>query len=488
MARIANAFILLTFVLALTGMLLHPGSGQAVTSYFDVWLVQIIRFSVTQALLSALISILLALPIAYGLSLRPFAYDWLIKALLNWLFILPVLAVVLAVIAQYSTYIDIFGLQGILIAHAYLNMPFAIRFFWERFEQVSSNHLKIANHFGLHGWNRLRWLYWPIALKASASVFSIIFLFCFSSFTVVLTLGGGPANTNLEVAIYQALKYDFDPRASFIYASVHLAIALAIVFVCRPQFLYRQSAVKQKRQKNLPNAAQGLILLLLALFFLSPIVQLLQRALTADWNLPTRFLEAISTSLVIGFFSALTCLSIATMKALDSARKSVIDHTLDYGLLIVPTMVVATGLFLLALVLGIAFQLTYLLIIWLNALMAMPLLVPIIHQRIATMQIKYQCLLQLYDMKFLHRWQFIYWPAIRPVVPWCFSLAMMLSIGDLGIAALVGSADFVTLPILIYQAMGSYQMALAMQLTLILLAISALLLVLGEWIGDKRYA
>ncbi len=39
----------------------------------------------------------------------------------------------------------------------------------------------------------------------------IVFLLCATSFTLVLTLGGGPSATTLEVAIYQALKLDFDP-------------------------------------------------------------------------------------------------------------------------------------------------------------------------------------------------------------------------------------------------------------------------------------
>ena len=64
-------------------------------------------------------------------------------------------------------------------------------------------------------------------------------------------------------------------------------------------------------------------------------------------------------------------------------------------------------------------------------------------------------------------------------------LAMVLSVGDLGVAALIGSAQFVTLPILIYQAMGSYQMVLASQLTLLLLLMCAIFLAIAEWFGDR---
>ncbi len=39
---------------------------------------------------------------------------------------------------------------------------------------------------------------------------SLIFMLCFTSFTTVLALGAAPTTT-LEVAVYQALRFDFDP-------------------------------------------------------------------------------------------------------------------------------------------------------------------------------------------------------------------------------------------------------------------------------------
>ena len=46
---------------------------------------------------------------------------------------------------------------------------------------------------------------------ALPGVAGLVFMLCVTSFTIVLTLGGGPAATTLEVAIYQALRFDFDP-------------------------------------------------------------------------------------------------------------------------------------------------------------------------------------------------------------------------------------------------------------------------------------
>ena len=43
------------------------------------------------------------------------------------------------------------------------------------------------------------------------------FMLCFTSFTIVLALGGGPQNSTLEVAIYQAIFFEFDlPKAALL--------------------------------------------------------------------------------------------------------------------------------------------------------------------------------------------------------------------------------------------------------------------------------
>src|SRR3546814_18278108 len=56
-----------------------------------------------------------------------------------------------------------------------------------------------------------------------------VFMLCFTSFAVVLTLGGGPKATTLEVAVYQALRFDFDLGRAVTLALVQLLLCTAIV-------------------------------------------------------------------------------------------------------------------------------------------------------------------------------------------------------------------------------------------------------------------
>lgn len=487
-SKLATFFIALILMLSGLGLLLHPGTGLAWSLYFDSWLLRIIRFSIWQALLSAVFSIFLAIPFAIIFAKQTFKGEWLIKGLLNLFFIMPVLTIVLGVVAAFADMINVFSLSGIVVAHVLLNMPFALRLLWQRLSMISPAQIQIAKSLNFSATDMLRWLYLPIILQVIRPVFVLIFLLCFSSFTVVLTLGGGPANTNLEVAIYQALKFDFDPRAAAIYAAIHGVIALVCILVLgkRTSFGFEMS-LQQSKAANYAGWLQRWAMAVLLALLMLPIMALTLRAFDQAWVWPTRLGSALITSLQIGIGSALVALCLAMCRALNP-RQTRFARVLDFGLMVSPLMVVTTGLFLLALKLNIAFQITQGLIILLNGLMAMPLILSPLQSRVNASRRRYSKLSDSLVLTPWAIWRLVLWPSMSPVLPWLFCLALVLSIGDLGVAALIGSAQFVTLPILIYQAMGSYQMVLASQLTLFMLGLCGGLLVIAELLSTRRHS
>lgn len=482
---LVTVVILLTLVLAGVGLTLHPGDYSSWSSYVDPWLYNITRFSVYQAFLSAMGSILVAIPFAWILSLRPFKAQWMIKGLLNLFFIMPVLTIILGVVSAFSDWMNVFSLKGILIAHFYLNVPFAIRVLWDRLGRVSQGKRQLGQLLNFSLRHQFVWIDWPVLFQAIKPTFVVIFLLCFSSFTVVLTLGGGPANTNLEVAIYQALKFDFDPRAGALYAAIHGIIAFSVMW-----FLGRRSSYGIEFEPKTPHRLRfaspmqiiAILVLLSMLFY--PLLALLGNAFSEPWTGSARFVQGLTTSLILALASGAFALMLALFRSFSTHNNRLIRF-LDFGLMVLPIMVVSTGLFLLALKFNLAFKVTGLLIIWLNGLMAMPLVLAPLASRVTSYRKRYEKLVSLLGMSDWQQWRFIYWPALKDILPWSFTLALVLSVGDLGVAALIGSAQFVTLPILIYQAMGSYQMVLASQLTVILLMICTILLVVAEWMSER---
>ena len=107
-----------------------------------------IRFSATQALLSAIFSTLLAIPVARALARRSFPGRGLLITLMGAPFLLPAVVAVLGLLAVFGRSglinsaltalslppVSIFGLHGVIIAHVFLNLPLAkpILLFWHQ--------------------------------------------------------------------------------------------------------------------------------------------------------------------------------------------------------------------------------------------------------------------------------------------------------------------------------------------------------------------
>ena len=75
---------------------------------------------------------------------------------------------------------------------------------------VPHEQLRLGAQLGL-GWRR-QWQVFgaPILRATLPGAFLVVFLFCVTSFAAALILGGGPKATTVELAIYQAFRFDFD--------------------------------------------------------------------------------------------------------------------------------------------------------------------------------------------------------------------------------------------------------------------------------------
>ena len=124
---------------------------------------------------------------------------------------------------------SIYGLAGIVLAHVFYNLPLATlapagaaRGDSGRRRGGSPRRsalVRAAVFSCIDG---------PALREVLPRVASLVFMLAVASFTIVLTLGGGPGATTLEVAIYQALRFDFDPGLAARLALVQMAISAVV--------------------------------------------------------------------------------------------------------------------------------------------------------------------------------------------------------------------------------------------------------------------
>ncbi|TIL80925.1 MAG: ABC transporter permease subunit, partial [Mesorhizobium sp.] len=218
-------------------------SGAA--SAFDSYLFRVARFTLWQALLSTLLSVVPALFVARALSRHPrFFGRGLILQLFAVPLALPAIVAALGILALYGRagyfagvlsaiggqgWPGIYGLSGILVAHVFFNLPLAARLFLEALATVPADQWRLASQLGMGARPAFRLIEWPTLRAALPGVAGLVFMLCITSFTIVLTLGGGPRATTLEVAIYQALRFDFDPARAVTLTVLQIALTFVVV-------------------------------------------------------------------------------------------------------------------------------------------------------------------------------------------------------------------------------------------------------------------
>jgi thiamine transport system permease protein len=139
-------------------------------------------------------------------------------------FILPTLVAVLGLIAVFGRGgllnqalaglglppVSIYGPHGVVLAHVFYNLPLATRLILQGWLSIPVERFRLAASLGFSAADVQRRLEWPMLRDVVPGAFLVIFLICLTSFAVALTLGGGPRATTVELAIYQAFRFDFD--------------------------------------------------------------------------------------------------------------------------------------------------------------------------------------------------------------------------------------------------------------------------------------
>ena len=226
MAGAAALTLIATIIVGAAVALAARGGGDALGA-FDIYLLRVVRFTLWQATLSTAFSLLVAVPLAVALSRMPnLPGRTFIIRLFGLPLALPAIVAVFGVLAVWGrngwladwlkwfgieNAPSIYGLSGILIAHVFFNAPLAARLLLEQLDRIALEQWRTAQQLGLSGWAVWRYMEWPSIRAALPGIAGLVFMLCLTSFAIVLVLGGGPGATTLEVAIYQALRFDFDP-------------------------------------------------------------------------------------------------------------------------------------------------------------------------------------------------------------------------------------------------------------------------------------
>lgn len=484
-------------------LLLAGGSDHAVisTSYVG----RVLTFTLWQALLSTFLSLLAAIPMTRGLARRATfpGREWLLR-LCALPMVMPTIVGIFGVVAVFggSGYLAtvvaalgmdwrprLYGMAGILIAHVFFNLPLAIRLLLPAYAAVPAETWRLAAQLGMGDRDVFRMIELPLLRQQLPGIAVIIFMLCFTTFAVALTLGGGPKATTLEVAIYQALRFDFDLRLGAVLALLQVALcaggAWAVWRTGRQMVLGASSRLVIRRYDGNDPVTRSIdyFLILLGAFFLAlPILALVQKGLAgmAAAAAPASLVQAASISLGLGLaggmlatlFGYLLAQARQRVLAVGNRRGAILLGLAGRLGLFVSPMVIGTGIFLAATGRVDLYRLAIPGVVTLNAVMALPFVLGVLEPAFAVAAERHDKLCAALGIRGWHRFREIDWPTLRRPIGTALALSSVIAMGDLGAIALFGNQDLVNLTLLLYGQLGAYRLDGAASTALILLTLA----------------
>jgi thiamine transport system permease protein len=228
------AFLALFFAYPLAailerGLRSEGAGGSALDVLTDPVTVDVVWFTIWQAVASTLLTIVVALPASYVLGRFTFPGRSLVRAAVTVAFVLPTIVVALAFVSLLPERFER-GWVPVLIAHAFFNVAVVVRIVGTAWAGLDPRLTEAAATLGAGPWARFREVTLPLLAPAVAAAASIVFLFCFTSFGVVLVLGG-PSYSTLEVEIYNQAVRLFDLHAAAVLALLQLVFVAVVVWV-----------------------------------------------------------------------------------------------------------------------------------------------------------------------------------------------------------------------------------------------------------------
>jgi len=350
-----------------------------------------IRFTVSQAIVSALVSVGLAIPTARALARRQFRGRGLLITLLGTPFLLPVIVAIIGLLAVFGRSgvlndlfaffnipaISIYGFHGVVLAHVFFNLPLATRLLLQGWLSVPSERFRLAATLNV-----------PVA--------RLILLGC-----------------------------------------IQFLICAAAALIAWKVTLPDQFGKGLDRAVQRWDRASGwdyFWLIGVAAFLLIPLGLIVLRGLPALLDLPAQVWPAAVRSVGVAIVASALSVSMAIALAV---RGGAVVSAIGMLPLAASSLVIGTGLFLAIFPFVAPSSLALPVTTLVNAIFALPFVLRIISPAVETAGASYGPLADSLGMQGWARMRLVILPRIKPQVGFAAGLAAALAMGDLGVIALL---------------------------------------------------
>lgn len=275
----------------------------------EPYLLYVIRFTYWQAFLSASLSLIMGFVGAFlveELKIKGGKWLWRLCLLCS---ALPPLIVSLGILGSWGQFLNLFGWAGILMGHVFLNFPIPLRLIGMSLRDRDRESETMALSLGASPLYVFRRLTLYSLYPSLISSWILAFLYSSTSLFVLMFLGGGPRFTTLEVALYEAIKWNLDTGKAIQIALIQALVGGLLFYVYL--LVQKRKVLEGKSQgefavfhprRNLKFFLESLWWLFVLAFLMFPLFSIIRDGLISlseiDW---TVLLGDLITTLLIAF-------------------------------------------------------------------------------------------------------------------------------------------------------------------------------------------
>ena len=463
----------------------------------------IIGFTFLQAAVSTLSAVLTGLPGAWIMSHIDFKGKRFVNSLTTVPFVLPSVLVVLGFVLCFgnsgilNTFLMkitggekpplkiLYSFKAIILAHTFYNFPIALRLISSAWKKIGRNRIEAAGILGAGKTKIFLTITLPSLLPSIIAAASLIFIFCFMSFAIILVLGGGPAYTTLEVEIYRLarLSVDIEAAASLALAGALLTSAFTYLYIR----LQKRVSFHEIQEQPVPLKKPGsisfrgrvilmLYLVLIILLILGPLAAVAFRSFQSreGWSgelvfsvksyseiMTGSFLKkAVVNSIIYAFGTLLIAMPAGLIAAYVIARRRIKFTGAAETMFMLPmgvsAVVIGLGYYSILALLPDNFGRNGLFIVFAHSVIALPFVVRTLSTGIRAVGISMIEASQTLGAGFMRTLFRIELPLLKGSLISAAAFAFCISTGEINATLILSEGGSATIPIAIYRLISSY--------------------------------
>ena len=531
-AFLAVFFLYPVVSIVATGLAGEGGPATAAEVLTDGRTWDLVWFTTWQAVASTVLTLAVGLPGAWLVARVRFPGRTLFRAIVTVPFVLPTIVVASAftgLLGPRSPVMgwvaDVLGLvsaprltetiAAVLLAHVFFNYAVVVRTVGGRWSNLDRRVEDAARVLGASPWRTFREVTWPLLRPAVAAAAAIVFLFTFTSFGIILVLGG-PRLATLEVEIYRTTAQLLDLPTASVLALLQLAAVVASLATYartsrRTAGRERLTAAAVARRRPRSRGEWAFVVSTIAVGLAlvgAPIAVLVERSLrTADGYGLTFYralgegggvlfvspLEAVRNSLVFALAATAIAVVVGGLASVAVTSRSGRLTRLFDGLLMLPLGVSAVTVgfgFIIALdTPPLDLRSSPLLVPFAQALVATPFVIRLMVPVLESIDPRLRQAASMLGATPRRVWREVDLPIAFRALTAAAGFAFAVSLGEFGATVFVARGDTPTLPIAIFRLLGqpgalNFGRAMAMAVVLMVVTVVAVMAVDRAKVGD----